>query len=200
MAKRRSIVDSSYSPVRAKLAQYRQSETETTSPSIDSQAAPVLEVPPAPRVPSPVIERRIEVVPPQPAAPQPVAHQAVPPAPRPVVREEPAPRQDPLPSYQTDLNADLRARCTEEERDEWHRFALEVTGKRNNFSAVFRACLSLLEHGRLELERRKPEMQALKRPPKGNHLETALYEEKLGAIIYDALRAAGRPNSGTRRE
>lgn len=188
MAKRRPIVDQDYSPVRAKLSQYRESASKSLEERVQTpEGEPVVEV--APPAVEPVREEALE------RQAQPVS---VVPAPALATRVVEAPSRSYAPSIDLDtaskiLSKELRARCTEEEHEEWHNFAYEVTGKRNNFSAILRACLSLLEHSNSELELRKPQMKALKRPPKGKHLETALYEYELSQIVYDALRAAGRP-------
>jgi hypothetical protein len=194
MAKRRPIVDQNYNPVRSKLTEYRDSKEREDV--VANVAAPVQKETASEPQKQVKTQQKSHPVEPILETPEPrVAERRIEPAPEQSTRPEVSPDAEVLveKSFKTALTKELRARCTDEEHEGWHDFAYDVTGKRNNFSAVFRACLSLLEHATGELELRKADMKALKRPPKGQNLETALYEHQLGQIIYDAMRASGRP-------
>lgn len=90
-------------------------------------------------------------------------------------------------------DAYLRFRCSESERKKWHDLSREITGEHNQLSHVLRACLLLLENSYEQLKRVSPEMQRIKRPPVQDGLGLALYEHRIAQLLFDAVRAAGRP-------
>lgn len=87
----------------------------------------------------------------------------------------------------------LRFRCSESERKKWHDIAREMTGEHNQLSHVLRACLLLLENSYEQLKKVSPEMQRIKRPPVQDALGLALYEHRIAQLLFDAVKAAGRP-------
>ena len=44
-----------------------------------------------------------------------------------------------------------------------------------------------------QLKRVSPEMQRIKRPPVNDALGLALYEQRIAQLLFDAIKAAGRP-------
>jgi hypothetical protein len=87
----------------------------------------------------------------------------------------------------------LRFRCSESERKKWHDIAREITGEHNQLSHVLRAALLLLENSYDQLKKVSPEMQRIKRPPVSDALGLALYEHRIAQLLFDAVKAAGRP-------
>jgi hypothetical protein len=90
-------------------------------------------------------------------------------------------------------DAYLRFRCSESERKKWHDISREITGEHNQLSHVLRACLLILENSYEQLKKVSPEMQRIKRPPVTDGLALALYEHRIAQLLFDAMRAAGRP-------
>lgn len=86
-----------------------------------------------------------------------------------------------------------RFRCSESERKKWLDIAREMTGEHNQLSHVLRACLLLLENSYDQLKKVSPEMQRIKRPPVQDALGLALYEHRIAQLLFDAVKAAGRP-------
>lgn len=89
----------------------------------------------------------------------------------------------------------LRCRVTQEERRRWHDLSYRVTGEHNQFSRIFRALLVLLENAEEELDKKVDELQRLRRPAKADRVGITMYEYHLAQILYDAMRAAGRPKA-----
>lgn len=107
---------------------------------------------------------------------------------------EPAPLfRDPRRVEREIKDAYLRFRCSESERKKWHDLSREITGEHNQLSHVLRACLLLLENSYEQLKKVSPEMQRIKRPPVQDGLGLALYEHRIAQLLFDAVRAAGRP-------
>lgn len=112
-----------------------------------------------------------------------------------------APTQHALPSLVRDdrkaarelKEAYLRFRCSESERKKWHDIAREITGEHSQLSHVLRAALLLLENSYEQLKKVSPEMQRIKRPPVQDALGLALYEHRIAQLLFDAVKAAGRP-------
>jgi hypothetical protein len=107
---------------------------------------------------------------------------------------EPTPLfRDPRRTEREIKDAYLRFRCSESERKKWHDIAREITGEHNQLSHVLRACLLLLENSYEQLKKVSPEMQRIKRPPVQDALGLALYEHRIAQLLFDAVKAAGRP-------
>jgi hypothetical protein len=107
---------------------------------------------------------------------------------------EPTPLfREPRPTEREIKDAYLRFRCSESERKKWHDIAREMTGEHNQLSHVLRACLLLLENSYEQLKKISPEMQRIKRPPVQDALGLALYEHRIAQLLFDAVKAAGRP-------
>ncbi len=107
------------------------------------------------------------------------------------VEEETPPQQDTAQGM-TDV---LRCRVTQEERRRWHDLSYRVTGEHSQFSRIFRALLVLLENAEDQLDKKVDELQRLKRPAKADRVGITMYEYHLAQILYDAMRAAGRPKA-----
>ncbi len=117
-----------------------------------------------------------------------------PPEPLPSLQPEPAPLfRDPRRTERELKDAYLRFRCSESERKKWHDLSREITGEHNQLSHVLRACLLLLENSYEQLKKVSPEMQRIKRPPVQDGLGLALYEHRIAQLLFDAVKAAGRP-------
>jgi hypothetical protein len=128
-----------------------------------------------------------------PAAPSSVSPQHQP-EPLPSLQPEPAPLFRDLRRAERELkDAYLRFRCSESERKKWHDLSREITGEHNQLSHVLRACLLLLENSYEQLKKVSPEMQRIKRPPVQDGLGLALYEHRIAQLLFDAVKAAGRP-------
>lgn len=128
--------------------------------------------------------------------------EAVPPVSSPANQQEllPSPPSEPTPLYRDPRRTEreikdayLRFRCSESERKKWHDIAREMTGEHNQLSHVLRACLLLLENSYEQLKKVSPEMQRIKRPPVQDALGLALYEHRIAQLLFDAVKAAGRP-------
>lgn len=112
----------------------------------------------------------------------------------------PSPKPEPSPLFRDPRriereikDAYLRFRCSESERKKWHDLSREITGEHNQLSHVLRACLLLLENSYEQLKKVSPEMQRIKRPPVQDGLGLALYEHRIAQLLFDAVKAAGRP-------
>lgn len=183
MGKRAPLLPQDYNPVGARLKQ------AVTSPPVEEIA------------PSPVIARtappREIIAPPPPqqnivtterfqrTRPEPQESRGAVELRREAVIDEPEAKEI--------MTTTLRCRCTENERKKWHDFAKSITGEHNQFSHVLRSMLLLLENSYEQLTKLLPEMRQLKVPPKNDSMAIALYEQKLTQILWDAIKAAGRP-------
>lgn len=101
-----------------------------------------------------------------------------------------------IPEIPTDKelkDASVKFRCTPSERKKWHEITHEMTGEHNQLSHLIRATLILVENSYEQLKRVSPEMQRLKNPPKTDPLAIALYEQRLAQLLFDAIKATGRP-------
>ena len=87
----------------------------------------------------------------------------------------------------------FRFRCTENERKKWHSMVQEITGEHSQLSHFARAAFMLLENAFDELKRVSPDIQRLKYPAKTDQMGLALYEQRLTAFLFDAIKASGRP-------
>jgi hypothetical protein len=92
-------------------------------------------------------------------------------------------------------DAYLRFRCSESERKKWHDISREITGEHNQLSHVLRSCLLLLENSYEQMKKVSPEMQRIKRPAVQDALGLALYEHRIAQLLFDAIKAAGRPKA-----
>lgn len=102
----------------------------------------------------------------------------------------------PIPEVPTDRElkqASFRFRCTEIERRKWHSMAQELTGEHSQLSHFARAAFMLMENAFDELKRAAPDIQRLKYPAKSDHVGLVLYEQRLSEVLFDAIKASGRP-------
>lgn len=178
---KRSILQDDYSPVGARLQRYRQSATEGQG------AEEELTEEQAKRSSAPTDGEKAKAE---------VTHLgSLPPPQRKKRRLTPAdaaPPEEDLGPGMTDV---LRCRVTQEERRRWHDLSYRVTGEHNQFSRIFRSLLVLLENAESELDKRADELQRMRRPAKADRMGITMYEYQLAQILYDAMRAAGRPKT-----
>jgi hypothetical protein len=183
MAKRAPLLPQDYNPVGARLKQalIPPPEEESSRPEVQAQLPEMqpVQAPPSQKVvTAPQFQR------PRPE-PQRQESRGTVEVKREVVIDEPRTKEM--------MATSLRCRCTENERKKWHDFAKNVTGEHNQFSHVFRSMLLLLENSDEQLIKLLPEMKQLKVPAKKDSMAIALYEQKLSQILWDAIKAAGRP-------
>jgi hypothetical protein len=181
---KRTILQEDYSPVGARLQRYRQSATEGEGAEEEAVEARSTAEPPtgdgAANGEGSVADLRS--------------------ASRPRPKKRRLPRAEESPPEE-DVGAGpgmtdvLRCRVTQEERRRWHDLSYRVTGEHNQFSRIFRALLVLLENAEGELDKKLDELQRLRRPAKADRVGITMYEYHLAQILYDAMRAAGRPKA-----
>jgi hypothetical protein len=168
MAKRAPILPENYNPVGERLKRV---------------------VEPTPETPANIDEKVIELTRPIVAAVAAAVPELSPP--QALVEEK-----EIIPEIPTDKelkDASVKFRCTPSERKKWHEITQEITGEHNQLSHIIRATLILVENSYEQLKRVSPEMQRLKNPPKTDSLATALYEQRLAQLLFDAIKATGRP-------
>lgn len=116
-----------------------------------------------------------------------------PPVAEPVLRErEPIPDIPTGPELKT---VSVRFRCSPNERKKWHELTRELSGDHNNLSHFIRAALLLVENAQEELQRLAPDIQRFQKPATTDPLGLTLYEQRLAQLLYDAIKAAGRPKA-----
>ncbi len=98
-----------------------------------------------------------------------------------------------LPTGREPKESSFRFRCTQSERKKWHDIARELTGEHSRLSHIARAAFLLVENAYDELKKAAPEIQRVRYPAKTDNLAQALYEQRLAQVLYDAIKAAGRP-------
>lgn len=109
----------------------------------------------------------------------------------PVLRErEPIPDIPTGPELKT---VSVRFRCALSERKKWHELTRELSGDHNNLSHFIRAALLLVENAQEPLQRLAPDIQRFAKPATTDPLGLTLYEQRLAQLLYDAIKAAGRP-------
>lgn len=89
----------------------------------------------------------------------------------------------------------VRFRCAMSERRKWHELTRELSGDHNNLSHFIRAALLLVENAQEELQRLAPDIQRFQKPATTDPLGLTLYEQRLAQLLYDAIKAAGRPKA-----
>lgn len=89
----------------------------------------------------------------------------------------------------------VRFRCALSERRKWHELTRELSGDHNNLSHFIRAALLLVENAQEELQRLAPDIQRFQKPATTDPLGLTLYEQRLAQLLYDAIKAAGRPKA-----
>lgn len=102
----------------------------------------------------------------------------------------------PIPEVPTDRElkqGSFRFRCTESERKKWHSMVHELTGEHSHLSHFARAAFLLIENAFDELKRVEPDIQRLKYPAKSDSVGIMLYEQRLAEILFDSIKASGRP-------
>lgn len=87
----------------------------------------------------------------------------------------------------------VRFRCALSERRKWHELTRELSGDHNNLSHFIRAALLLVENAREPLQRLAPDIQRFEKPATTDPLGLTFYEQRLAQLLYDAIKAAGRP-------
>jgi hypothetical protein len=205
VAKKRDLLDSNYNPVAEQIRRYKESVT-------DPQPRPEPPLPPSSRddaahprqPPSPptrdATAMRTDAHPPPPIStlrPPSIRH-APEIARQPDLHQEPEEEAEagpsPTPRSGSDaLTTSMRTRVTREEHQHWTDVCLRITGKQNQFSALVRALLIILENSQDELEKKLPEIHRMRVPPRTDRLANSLYEYRLAELLYEAIEAAGGP-------
>jgi len=98
-----------------------------------------------------------------------------------------------IPTGQELKTVSVRFRCALNERKKWHELTRELTGDHNNLSHFIRAALLLVENSQGQLQRLAPDIQRFQKPATNDPLGLTLYEQRLAQLLYDAIKAAGRP-------
>ena len=91
------------------------------------------------------------------------------------------------------LSTSLRTRVTRAEHQYWVDTCLRITGKQNQFSAIVRALLILLENSQEHLDKHQDDLHRLRVPQRNDRLANTIYEYRLAEVLYDAISSAGRP-------
>jgi hypothetical protein len=117
--------------------------------------------------------------------------------PLPVVESGPTLRErEPIPDIPTGpelKTVSVRFRCALSERKKWHELTRELSGDHNNLSHFIRAALLLVENAQEQLQRLAPDIQRFQKPATTDPLGLTIYEQRLAQLLYDAIKAAGRP-------
>jgi len=104
--------------------------------------------------------------------------------------------REPIPELPTDKeikDVSVRFRCTASERRKWHEITRELTGDHNHLSHFVRACLLLLENSHEQLLKLRTDIQRLRKPASTDSLGLTLYEQRIAQLLFDAIKASGRP-------
>jgi hypothetical protein len=204
VAKKRDLLDADYNPVAEQIRRYKQSVAALEPASQPPAAASIRDTPSArPQDPAKPLEALREdmdgaAVLPAPRPPAKSRPQAI--VPQVTAAAEEAGQEDdarsalPAPGTGSDaLSTSMRTRVTREEHQHWTDVCLRITGKQNQFSALVRALLIILENAQDQLEKKLPEIHRMRVPPRTDRLANSLYEYRLAEILYNAIEAAGRP-------
>jgi len=203
VARKRELLGEDYNPVAARLKRYKESVSDPPSEAADLEDEPASarksEAERAVEAGAESVQHLVGASPQPVRATQPAREVAAEEAPvfvpraalKPSIHDEPEPRtkSDRSPP----LVSSMRTRVTPEEHRHWTETSYRITGKQNQFSALVRSLLILLENSLDEVEKRRPELHAMRMPPKTDRLGNTMYEYRIAEILYEAIEATGRP-------